>query len=115
MINSTAGISVYAYEQPPVGTAVAYPAAWTHFQDWRDIGPVHAGNANVLFADGSIRSIKDKNKDGYINPGFNVDTNCNATTIAKLGYKDQVNEMPVETGVFSGMFLRKYSAKEKLD
>ena len=38
---------------------------------WR---PVHNGNCNVLFADGSIRSFKDKNGDGYLNPGFTVDS-----------------------------------------
>lgn len=112
--DSTAGISVYAYEQPPVGTAVAYPAAWTHFQDWRDMGPVHAGNCNVLFADGSIRSLKDQNKDGYLNPGFAIATTATEVEKAKIGYRDAIVEIdPLQ--VFNGCFVKKFNHKSNLD
>ena len=39
-------------------------------QCYRGIGPVHRGNANMLFADGSVRSFEDLNGDGYLNNGF---------------------------------------------
>jgi len=41
-----------------------------YLQDYRDIGPVHNGLANVLFADGHVASFEDANNDGYLNPGF---------------------------------------------
>lgn len=45
---------------------------WSHFtrQDYRGIAPIHGGTANVLMADGSIRSLYDANDDGFINNGF---------------------------------------------
>ena len=39
-------------------------------QDYRGFAPVHSGTCNILFADGSVRSILDKNRDGYLNNGF---------------------------------------------
>ena len=107
---NTVTSSVYLDEQPPVGVTAG---TLTYFQDWRDMGPVHNGNCNILFADGSIRAVKDLNKDGYLNPGFAVPAGATAAEIAKIGYKDALVEMPPD--VFSGMFLRKYSGKVKLD
>ncbi|MCU0870996.1 MAG: DUF1559 domain-containing protein [Pirellulaceae bacterium] len=112
--DSVAGVSVYATEQPTVGQTVAYPGAWTHFQDWRDIGPTHAGNANVLFADGSIRSFKDQNKDGYLNPGFQISTTATPADIAKIGYTNSIVELnPLQ--IFNGCFLKRFSHKSNLD
>jgi prepilin-type N-terminal cleavage/methylation domain-containing protein/prepilin-type processing-associated H-X9-DG protein len=120
-VTGTTGVvatSYLLYEQPPVGTvpdaATMLPATGVILQDWRDMAPVHNGNCNVLFADGSIRSFKDKNGDGYLNPGFPVATTATATTVRKIGYKDALVELPAEQ-VFSGIFLRSYSGKEKLD
>jgi prepilin-type N-terminal cleavage/methylation domain-containing protein/prepilin-type processing-associated H-X9-DG protein len=39
-------------------------------QDYRGFAPVHSGVCNVLFADGSVRQIRDSNSDGNINNGF---------------------------------------------
>ena len=39
-------------------------------QDYRDFSPLHRGTANILFADGSVRSFADLNGDGLINNGF---------------------------------------------
>lgn len=45
-----------------------------HLQDTRDFGTVHGSgtqkSVNILFADGSVKTIYDLNGDGYINPGF---------------------------------------------
>jgi prepilin-type N-terminal cleavage/methylation domain-containing protein/prepilin-type processing-associated H-X9-DG protein len=46
--------------------------SWNHEtrQDYRGIAAIHAGAANVLMADGGVRSILDANEDGFINNGF---------------------------------------------
>jgi prepilin-type N-terminal cleavage/methylation domain-containing protein/prepilin-type processing-associated H-X9-DG protein len=114
-VNGTTGVvtaSVFSDEQPGVGQVP--PARLTYMQDWRDMAPVHNGNCNAVFADGSIRSFKDLNKDGYLNPGFQVSTGATSTQLAKLGYRDSLEELP-PAAVFSGVFVRKYSSKEKLD
>lgn len=103
--------SVFRIEQPATGTYSNYP--WQHLQDTRDMGPVHAGNCNVLFADGSIRSFKDQNKDGYLNPGFQV-TTTDPVKLAKIGFKDSMVELDPQL-IFSGVLLKKLNNKENLD
>lgn len=39
-------------------------------QDYRGLAPLHKNTCNVVMADGSVRGLYDKNKDGYINNGF---------------------------------------------
>jgi prepilin-type N-terminal cleavage/methylation domain-containing protein/prepilin-type processing-associated H-X9-DG protein len=39
-------------------------------QDYRNFQPVHNGVAMILFADGSVRSFTDLNRDGQLNNGF---------------------------------------------
>jgi prepilin-type N-terminal cleavage/methylation domain-containing protein/prepilin-type processing-associated H-X9-DG protein len=109
--DSATGTSIYLTEQPPPSVAGTYP--WTDLQDYRDIGPWHAGNANVLFGDGSVRTFKDQNKDGYLNPGFQV-TTTDPTKLAKLGYRDGIVELPPAL-FFSGIFLDKFQHKANLD
>lgn len=58
-------------------------------QDTRDWGAVHGDKANVLMADGSVKSLVDLNGDGYFNPGFPVVAGNQATD----GYKDAVCEI----------------------
>ena len=46
-------------------------------QDTRDWFAVHGGgrqaSVNILMADGSVKTVVDKNEDGYLNPGFPID------------------------------------------
>ena len=43
-------------------------------QDTRDWFAIHNNSANLLMADGSVRTIFDINGDGFFNPGFDVPT-----------------------------------------
>jgi len=60
----------------PSGTKRDGPAGWWKvwnrevLQDYRGLAPVHSGVCNVLFADGSVRTLVDENSDGYLNNGF---------------------------------------------
>ena len=114
--DSAAGISIYNAEQGAPGVAVTYPyttSQGSSLQDWRDMGPVHAGNANVLFADGSIKTFKDLNRDGYLNPGFAV-TTTDQTKLDRIGYKDSVVELD-PGAIFNGVLLNKLQIKKNLD
>jgi prepilin-type processing-associated H-X9-DG protein len=53
-------------------------------QDYRNFGMNHRNSFNVLFADGSVRSIADPNRDGQLNNGF----------VAGGGFADNVSEIP---------------------
>jgi prepilin-type N-terminal cleavage/methylation domain-containing protein/prepilin-type processing-associated H-X9-DG protein len=76
----------------PAGTSRDGSGGWWDvwmngtLQDYRGIAPVHAGAANVLFADGSVRSFQDRDRDGLLNNGFPA----NPTT----KYEDDTLELP---------------------
>jgi hypothetical protein len=105
---TVASASVFLQEQPGVGKPIIYP--YTNLQDYRDMGPVHAGNAIVLMADGSIQTFKDQNKDGYLNPGFNAPTILDED----IGYVGSAVELDPQL-IFSGVFLTKVGGKKNLD
>jgi prepilin-type N-terminal cleavage/methylation domain-containing protein/prepilin-type processing-associated H-X9-DG protein len=48
------------------------PSTWHNLtlQDYRGFGPVHRGMCNVLFVDGHVDTLLDRNNDGMINNGF---------------------------------------------
>lgn len=106
--------SVWGVEQPTTGISPVNPLP--HLQDYRDIGPVHGtgkgGAANVLFADGSVKSFTDTNGDGFLNPGFLIDVGDAPYT--NTGYSDSTVELPTAQ-IFSGVFLQKQSGKGSLD
>jgi prepilin-type processing-associated H-X9-DG protein len=57
------------------GTPADGPGGWWNtwhncLQDYRQFAPHHRGAANILFADGGVRTFVDKNEDGYLNNGF---------------------------------------------
>ncbi|MEL6894756.1 MAG: DUF1559 domain-containing protein [Planctomycetota bacterium] len=82
-----------SYKQPsfPTPTPAAgkdgYLRVWNFNvrHDYRGLMPVHRGSANVLTADGGTHTFYDKNGDGFINVGFEVDQY----------YKDNENEVPM--------------------
>ena len=75
-------------------------AAWKDgtLQDYRAFGVVHRETCNILFIDGSVRSMKNANDDDYLNNGFG----------AVGGYADNTKEIP-EDEVFS---LYSFNAKK---
>jgi prepilin-type processing-associated H-X9-DG protein len=72
-------------------------------QDTRDWWAIHAGECNILMADGSVRSFKDNNNDKYLNPGFAIATSATGDYSAS-GYAAGKAELnPIE--IFSGLFI----------
>lgn len=74
-------------------------------QDTRDWFAVHNGFLNILMADGSVKSVQDLNGDGFLNPGFPIDTATNPDAAINTGYTDGTVELAA-FDVFSGVFLR---------
>ena len=80
-------------------------------QDTRDWYAFHAGNvANILFADGSVRPLRDANKDGYLNPGFPVPVGSDPVDTGYVDGRVEIN--PWE--MFTGAFLSEQTFREKL-
>ena len=72
-------------------------------QDTRDWFAYHSKTLNLVFADGSVRSLEDVNGDGFINPGFAVDGG--SATFAATGYLSPETEVnPWE--MFPGVLLK---------
>jgi prepilin-type N-terminal cleavage/methylation domain-containing protein/prepilin-type processing-associated H-X9-DG protein len=94
-----------ACERGEATTGGCGPYDGTHFlQDTRDWFAVHAGKANVLMADGSVRVFYDRNGDGFLNPGFQVDPNLTDVDYLRIGYRDGTIEMSKDE-FFGGLFL----------
>jgi prepilin-type processing-associated H-X9-DG protein len=53
-------------------------------QDYRQFAPVHRNSCNILFADGSVQSFADANKDGVLNNGFPAVAGIFADTTVEL-------------------------------
>jgi prepilin-type N-terminal cleavage/methylation domain-containing protein/prepilin-type processing-associated H-X9-DG protein len=112
--------NVYRDEQGAPGFPILENVQLSHLQDYRDIGPAHGsgkgGSANVLFADGSVKSFTDTTGDGYLNPGFDVTTNnTTAADLGRTGYADNAEELP-RAQIFSGVFLDRFDTnKANLD
>jgi hypothetical protein len=73
------------------GTSYEGPSGWwagwsAALQDYRGFGPVHRGVCNVVFADASVKSIRDRDGDGLLNSGF--------TPNATNGFGSSTVELP---------------------
>lgn len=80
----------------------AYSAANGWFQDTRDWYAIHRNTANMLMADGSVKTIEDKNGDRFFNPGFDP----TGLTVANDGYAPGVVTELNSFDVFCGVWLR---------
>ena len=68
---------------------------------YRDFFAVHGVNCNVAMVDGSVKTIIDRNGDGYLNSGFPVGS---GNISAENGFTDGECEINV-TDVFTGTIL----------
>ncbi|MBC8876769.1 MAG: DUF1559 domain-containing protein [Planctomycetes bacterium] len=80
----------------PGGTPRNGPGGWWAIwhrrvlQDYRGFAAVHGNACNLLFADGSVRSVVDENEDGLLNNGFDP------ATVPASGFLDKSVELPLE-------------------
>jgi prepilin-type N-terminal cleavage/methylation domain-containing protein/prepilin-type processing-associated H-X9-DG protein len=70
------------------------------FQDTRDWYAIHRNTANMLMADGSVKSIEDKNGDGFFNPGFDPTNLAVANDGFGPGITTELNSFDVYSGVW---------------
>ena len=87
-------------------------------QDTRDWFAWHSKTVNIVFIDGSVRTLEDQNGDGYINPGFLVPTPTSESEIENqrftVGYlSPEVETNPFE--IFSGTSLRGSFANKRFE
>ncbi|KAA1259972.1 putative major pilin subunit [Rubripirellula obstinata] len=83
----------------------------TYLQDTRDFFALHAGQCNMLMADGSVQTFQDLNGDGYLNPGFPVAATAD---VSAVGYSDATIELqPGE--MFNGVFVDESSFKGQFE
>lgn len=78
----------------------AYSAANGWFQDTRDWYATHRDTANILMADGSVKTLQDKNGDRFFNPGFNASTLSIQNDGYGPGVQTEVNSFDVYCGIF---------------
>ena len=64
------GLAVNLYNPARYPVIGEIGVAGAIFQDTRDWYAVHRGGANLLMADGSVKSVFDTNGDNFFNPGF---------------------------------------------
>jgi prepilin-type N-terminal cleavage/methylation domain-containing protein/prepilin-type processing-associated H-X9-DG protein len=100
------GITITETNEPDYASTTAYPEDGADgnvliLQDTRDWYAVHGRTANILMADGSVRSIADVNGDGYFNPGFFKPDFTREELLRDNGYTDgtvEINFLDVFTG-----------------
>lgn len=99
---------IAADEQPVKGVRKKGNTELTSLQDYRDFGPVHGGSANILFADGSVKTFQDGNGDTFLNPGHLT----TATQSSGYAAGDNTVELP-EAEIFSGVLLEPFGVSPK--
>lgn len=95
--------------KPGTGTAATGVSDnGTYLQDTRDWSALHGGSkggsANILMADGSVKTFSDLNGDGFLNPGFTIDPLAAGFDGSRVGYTDSTVELP-PTEMFNGVFV----------
>ncbi len=97
------------------GTTFGGPTGWyatwnSTLQDFRDFGAIHgtfgAQTANLLMADGAVKSFRDTNSDSFLNNGFNPASYTGAGGPTAIGFQDGEVEMPTKE-MFSGYSLKR--------
>jgi len=83
------------------GNAPTFYAANGWFQDTRDWYAVHRNTANMLMADGSVKTVEDKNGDRFFNPGFDP----TGLDVYTDGYAPGITVEMNSFDVYSGVWL----------
>lgn len=102
----------------PFGGANGWWTVWTRqtLQDYRDFGAVHGvsnKSCNILMADISVRSFVDKNRDGFLNNGFDPALYTGPGGQSAIGFTSA--DLEIEpTEMYSGHSL-KQNLKGNLD
>ncbi len=114
ILNSTMAPPTFA-TGTPYGGVGGWWETWTRLtlQDYRDFGAVHGvanKSANILMADISVRNFVDRNKDGFINNGFDP---ALYTGTGSIGYT--TNDLEVEPSEFYSGWSLKQQLKGNLD
>ncbi|MCL4200930.1 MAG: DUF1559 domain-containing protein [Pirellulaceae bacterium] len=89
----------------------------TYLQDTRDWFAVHGGRkgtANILMADGSVKSFADLNGDKFLNPGFPIPNDLTPDQYAVIGYRDSSPEL-ISGLMFNGIFLMNLDKRSKFE
>lgn len=92
VVSMTSGPGQRSTLQPPSFASPTDRKVWWNgwakltVQNYTSFAPIHSNTANIVFADASVVSFKDSNRDGYLNSGFNAGTN----------FTDNVNEFYIE-------------------
>ena len=86
-------------------TASHYSPQNGYYQDTRCWVATHRNSANLLMADGSVKTLADINGDSYFNPGFtNEGTGFPQFTAENSGYSSNLKEID-DFHVYSGVWL----------
>ncbi|MBC7816681.1 MAG: DUF1559 domain-containing protein [Planctomycetaceae bacterium] len=108
VVTTVAGVAVAG---PPGGTTYpltatgsSVPGNGLALQDTRDWYAVHGKQANILMADGSVKTITDLNGDKFFNPGFGIEGITAAVASDAIGYTDGTVELNAFE-IFSGILL----------
>lgn len=74
----------------PKGGTAGWWAVWARqtMQDYRAFSALHRGSANILFADLSVRAIRDQNNDGLLNNGFPASVGGFASDLVEMEARD---------------------------
>ena len=81
-----------------------------YLQDTRDWRAYHSNRINIVYADGHVGDVFDRNGDGYVNPGFPVPVGADPDTV---GYTDGRCEVS-PFRMYNGTFLSGLNARIKL-
>jgi prepilin-type N-terminal cleavage/methylation domain-containing protein/prepilin-type processing-associated H-X9-DG protein len=69
-------------------------------QDTRDWYAIHRGGANMLMADGSVKTLFDTNGDNYFNPGFTIPSTFTQAGDGYTAGPSEINSFDVFCGVW---------------
>ncbi len=84
---------------PSFSAGATYGTWWAGWnaaiQDYRNFSPVHAKYCNIVFLDGSVKSLYDANGDTYLNNGFPASAGSSNTPTGFADYSVEVKSIDI--------------------